>query len=113
MACKHFLRSALEYHLATFAASTRAYVDYVVGSKHHVLVVLHDDDRVAKVAQLAQRAYQSLVVALMKSYRRLVENVEHVNQLRAYLCCQTYALALAARQTGRLTVERQVVEPYV
>ena len=69
-----------------------------------------DNDGVAQVAQLLERANQTVVVALMQSDAGLVEDVEHVDQLRANLRGQSDALALAAGQRGRLTVQRQIVQ---
>ncbi len=84
--CQHLVgHLAGEEHLAAMHAGAGADVDQVVGGEHHVAVVLDDDDRVAKVAQLLQTVYQAAVVALVEAYARLVEYVEHVGQLRAYL----------------------------
>ena len=94
---EHIGRFPLEHHLATFAPGTRADVDDVVGGKHHVAVVFHYDDRVSDVAQLLQRVDEPLVVALVQADARLVEDVEHVHQLRANLRGQTDALTLATR----------------
>ena len=91
---------ALEHHLTALAAGTGAYVHDIVCRQHHVLVVLHDDDGVAQVAQLFQRVDEPLVVTLVQADARLVENVEHVHQLRANLCGQAYALALASGKRG-------------
>ena len=54
--------------------------------------------RVAGVAQLLEAVNQPLVVALVESDARLVEDVEDVDQLRADLRGQADALALAARE---------------
>ena len=103
----------MEDHFATFATSTRTDVDDVVGIEHHVAVVLDDDDGVAQVAQLLERADETVVVALVQTDARLVENVEHVDQLRTNLCSQTDALTLTTGEAGRLAVQRQVVETHV
>ena len=49
----------------------------------------------------------------MESDARLVEDVEHVDQLRADLRGQSDALTLTARQGSRLAVECQVVESHL
>ena len=73
-------------------------VDDVVGRADRVLVVLHDDHRVAEVAQAAERAQQPLVVALVQADARLVEDVEHAHQSRPDLRREPDALGLAARE---------------
>ena len=75
--------------------------------------MLDDDDGVALVAQLLERVDESLIVALMQSDAGLVEDVEHVDELRANLCSQTDALALTARECCRLAVEREIVKAHV
>ena len=101
MRAQHRLGSAHEDDLTTLAPGMGAEVDDVIGSKHHVLVVLDDDDRVADVAQGFQRADETLIVALVEPDAGLVEDVEHIDQLRTDLRGQAYALALTAREGHR------------
>jgi len=110
MGVEHLLRRALEDHFSTLSARPRSDIDDPVGSPHHVLIVLHHDDRIAQVAERLERVDQSDVVALVESNARLVEDVEHIDQLRTDLRGQSDALALATRERGRLAVERQIVE---
>jgi hypothetical protein len=97
----------------TVDACLGADVDHVVGRHHHVLVVLHHDDRIAGVAQFLQSVYQALVVALMQTDAGLVQNVEHTHKLRTYLRGKADSLRLASRKGARLAVERQVVQPHI
>ena len=78
---QHILWSALENHLATVHTGTRTDVYYPVGSKHHILVVLYNNHGVAKVAQLLKREDKSLVVALVQTDARLVEDIQHIDKL--------------------------------
>ena len=107
---EHLVGSAFKHHVAALASGTGSDVHEVVRLQHHVAVVFHHDDRISDVAQFLQRLYQQLVVTLVQSYRRLVEDVEHVHQLRTYLRSQSDALRLAARKCHRRTVERKVSE---
>ena len=50
----HVSRAAHEDDLAAEASRTGAHVYDMVGLKHHILIVLHDDDSIAEVAQLLQ-----------------------------------------------------------
>lgn len=88
-------------------------VDDEVGGTHHVLVVFDDDHRVAGIAQLLQAADQAPVVALVQADRGLVEDIKHVDQLRADLRGEADTLALAARERTRRTRQRQVAQPHV
>ena len=75
--------------------------------------MLHHDDRITQVAQFLQRTDQALVVPLVQTNRRFVEDIQHVDQLRTNLRGQSDALALTARQRGRLTVQRQIIQSHV
>ena len=81
-------------------------VDDMVGGIHRILVMLDDDERVAEIAEMLQRRQEAVVVALMKSDARLIEDVEHAHESRADLRRKPYALRLAARERPRRTRER-------
>ena len=79
-------------------ACSDADIDNEISRAHSILVMLYHDNAVAKVAQTLQRCYQLVIVALMQTDRRLVKDIQHPDKRRAYLCCEPYALALAARE---------------
>ena len=95
------LGRALGDDVAAVLARARPHVDEPVGAAHHLLVVLDDDNGVAEVAQPLERADQLVVVALVQADRRLVEDVEHADELRADLRREPQPLRLAARQRRR------------
>ena len=74
----------------------------MIGRADGVLVMFHDDDRIAEIAQMFQRAEQPVIVALVKADGRFVENIEHAGQARADLRGQADALAFAAGQSARI-----------
>ena len=96
--------------LAAVDARAGSHVDDVVRRAHRVLIVLYHEHGVAEVAKMAQRIEQLVVVALVQSDGRLVENVEHAHQARADLRRQTDSLALAAGERCRRARERQIPE---
>jgi len=75
------LRGALGDDVAAVDASPGAHVDEVVGRAHHLFVVLDHEHGVAEVAQALERPDQLAVVALVEADRRLVEDVEHADEL--------------------------------
>ena len=95
---------------AALASGQRSHIDDIVRRPHHILVVLDHDDRIARIAQLLEAADQPLVVALVQTDGRLVENIKHVHQLRADLGRQADALALAARQRTRGTGQGEIAQ---
>ena len=68
------------------------------------------DDRVAEVAQIHQRVEEPLVVPLVQTDRRFIEDVHDADQARADLTRQADALGLAAGQGVRAAVQGQVAE---
>ncbi len=75
--------------------------------------MLDDDDRIAGIAQFLQAADEPLVVALMQPDGGFVEDIKHVDQLRADLRGQADALALAARKRPRRPGERKVAQAHL
>src|SRR5690606_41038127 len=73
-------------------------------------VVLDDDHRVAEVAQVNQRVQQPLVIALVQTDRRLVEDVHDADEPRADLAREPDALRLAAGERIGAAVEREIAE---
>ena len=103
-------RRALGDDLAAVLAGARAHVDHPVGRADGVLVVLDDDHGVADVAQPRERVDQAVVVALVQADRRLVEDVQHADQVRADLRGEPDPLRLAARQRAGGAIEAQVAD---
>ena len=69
-----------------------------------------DDNGIADIAQALERLDQALVITLMKTDRRLVQNIEHAHETRADLRCQSNTLCLATGKRRRGTVEGQIVK---
>ncbi len=104
------VRGAVRDDLAPVLAGARPEVDHPVRRAHHLLVVLDDEDGVAHVAEPLERRDEASVVALVEPDRRLVEDVEDADELRADLRRQPQALRLAARERLRRAVELEVAD---
>jgi hypothetical protein len=110
---RDLVRGARRDDAAPGLARARAHVDQVVGRAHRLLVVLHDEHRVAQVAQPLERPDELAVVALVQADGRLVQDVEDADERRADLRGEPDALRLAARQRRRRAVHRQVADAHV
>ena len=104
------IRSAADDDLAAVDARAGSYVDDPICALHRLFVVLDDNEGVAEIAQTAQRREQFVVVALMQSYARLVEDVEHAHEPASYLRRQPDALRLSARQRTGRPAQRQIAQ---
>src|SRR5690349_21272821 len=95
---KEFLGRSFGDHMPAMSASARSDVENVVGLKHHVFVVLHNNYRVTQIAEILQRANEFNVIARVQPDTWLVEDVQDTYQLRTDLCCEAYALGFTATQ---------------
>ena len=77
------LHGALETDGAALRPGTGPEVDHMVGDRDRLGFVLHDEHRVALVAQLQQQVVHALDVMRMQSDRGLVEDVRDVGERRA------------------------------
>ena len=93
-------------------ARAGADVHDIVSRADRVLIVLDDDERVAEVAQAAQRVEQLVVVALVQADARLVEDIEHAHQGGADLRGKADALGLAAGERRGRAGQRQVPQAH-
>ena len=77
---QQFTRSACKHDVTALASSIRAYINNVVGLKHHFLVVLNHKDRVAVVAESFKGVDEPLIISLVQADRRLIQYIEHIDQ---------------------------------
>ncbi|MNX16520.1 hypothetical protein D3C86_463880 [compost metagenome] len=119
------LGRALGHHLAAGVAAFGAEVDEPVAGADHVEVVLDDDQRMARVEQLAQRAHEPRDVVEVQAGGRLVEQEQRA-LARHHLAArgralgrfgqearELQALRLAARERGHGLAELHVVQAHV
>ena len=88
---------------------SRADINNAVSGAHRILVVLHDDQAVSEVTQMFQRREKFVVVSLVKTDARLVENIGDTDKAGADLRCQTDSLRLTAGQRCRSARQGQIV----
>ena len=72
--------------------------------------MLHDEDRIALIAQPFQRIDQLVVVDRMEADRRLIEDVDRAHKARADLRRKPDPLRFAAAQSGRRPIEGEIRE---
>ena len=87
-----------------------AEIDDVVRDRDGLRLVLHDEHRVALVAQLQQQVVHPLYVMGVQSDGGLVEDIGDVGERGAEMADHLGALRLAARQRARRPVEREVAQ---
>ncbi len=88
----------------------RTDVHDIVRRPHGVLVVFDDEQRVPQIAQSFEGIEKPLVIPLMQTDARLVENVQHPRERASDLRREADALTFAARQGRRAARQREIVE---
>src|SRR5467141_461980 len=96
---------ALGDEVAAGVAGARTEVDNEIGAADGVFVVFDDEDGVAEIAKLFERAEKASVVAGVEADAGLVENIENAAEARADLRGEANALGFAA---GKRSEERRV-----
>ena len=104
------LRRAFEDDASAVDTGARSHLDEVIRREHHVAVMFNHEDRVAEVAQAADRADEALMVAWMQADAGFVEDVRHADESETELRGQTDALGFAAGKGTALAVEGEIVE---
>ena len=97
-------------HFAAMLASSRSDVNNPISVFDSVFVMLHNDQRVAKIAQMMQSGDQPLIVTLVQADGWFVEHIHHAHQTGTDLGRQTNTLRLAARQGFGGTRQCQIVQ---
>ena len=80
---------------AMFACS-RSDIHDIICCKHGVLIVFHDNKRISEVSQMLERSEQLVIVSLVESDARLIQNICHADQTGADLGGKPDTLRLAA-----------------
>ena len=83
----------------------------MVGGADGVLVVFDNDHRIPEIPQAAEGRNEAVVVALVQTDARLVEDIQDTREARADLRGEPDALGLAAGECAALAVELHVAEP--
>ncbi len=105
-----FFRCAGRHDFAAVRSGAGADINDIVRRAHRVLIVLDDNHRVPEIAESLQRIEQLVVVSLMKTDARLIENIADADKAGSDLGCKPDALCLAAGQSSRRAGEREIVK---
>ncbi len=93
-------------------ARTGSHFDDVVCGLNHRRIVLHHDDGVAMIGEIAKDPGQGVRVAGMQADRRFIQYVECTHQTGAQLVGQCNALCFSTGQGFRLPRQREVAQSY-
>ena len=87
-------------------------VDDIIRRQHRFLVMLDDDDGIARIAQLLERSDQLGIVPLMKPDARLVKDIHDADKRRSDLRREPDTLRLPAGKRARFAPKREIIQPH-
>jgi hypothetical protein len=79
-------------------ACFRTHVNQVIRGQHDVLIMFHHQNAVTDITEVLQRGDQPLVISLVKTDGRFIQNIGDALQLRADLRGQPDALRFSPTQ---------------
>ncbi len=71
------IRRSAENHISAVHPGARPHVDHVISGHYGFGIVLYHQDRIPQFTHLPKGSQQFPVVALMESYTRLIQDIEH------------------------------------
>ena len=107
------MHAAEKDNIAAPFARTGAHVQHQICGPYHFRVMLHHQQRVARVSQALKNGDQTADIAGMQTDAGLVENEQGVDQRGAERRCQIDPLYLAAGEGSGLAIQSQVAESYL
>ena len=111
--CSYLLRRSGGYHHTAALTRARTHVNHIISGADGIFVVLDDDNGVAEIAKVLERADKALIVTLVQADGRFIENVKNAHQARADLRSQTDTLRFAAGKGCSSTFKGQVIQAYI
>ena len=105
------LGAALGHNCAAMHPGTGPHVHHHVGCTDGVLVVFDHDYGIPQRLESAKGGQEAIVVALVKSDGRFIQDIEHTTEPRTNLAGQPNALRFSARERGGASVEAEIGEP--
>ena len=101
-----FLRCALGNDLTAEYSCCRPHVDDIVRIEDHIFIMLHHQNGISDIAEVFQGIDQTLIVALMQSNARFIQDVQYIHQLGSNLGSQTDSLGFSSGKGLGAPIER-------
>ena len=107
------LRRAVKDDGAPSASCARSHIDDAVGGKHHLGIVFHHHERIARLFEVFKNGVDAVHVPRMQADRGFIEHKQRVGEVGAQGRGEAYALDFASGERAALAVKREVTEAHV
>ena len=94
-------------------SGARTDVHHIIRISYGILVMFHHNQRIAVVSQRLQGFYELVVVSLMQSDGRLIQNVEYPHETGPDLGGQPDSLGFSSRQGARITGQIEIIQSHI
>ena len=105
--------SASSNNVTTKLTGAGTYVNNVVSCTNGIFIVLDNKYGITAVSELLEGLNKTVVVSLMQTNRRLVQNIKDAHKTSANLSCQTYTLGFSTRKRCCCARKREVIQANV
>ena len=105
--------SASSNNVTTKLTGAGAHVNNVVSCANGIFIVLDNKYGISAVPKLLERLNEAIIISLMQTNGRLVQNVENAHKTSANLSCQANTLGLSTRKRCCCTRKREIVQANV
>ena len=105
--------SASSNNVTTKLTSAGTHVNNVVSCANGIFIVFDNKYGITAVSKLLKRLNKTVVVSLMQTNGRLVQNVENAHEAGTNLCCQANTLGFSTRKRCCCARKREVVQANV
>ena len=109
-AVDHILHGTGRHHFSAVFAGPRADIHQKIRRPHGIFIVFNHNDGVAEIPKMPEGSEKLVIVLLMKTDGRLIQNIRHSHQSGTDLCRQTDSLRFAAGQRSGGTPERKIIQ---
>ena len=106
-------RAAEKHDLSAALAGSRAHIEDAVGLQHDLRVVLHDEQRIARIAQPFHHGDDPPHIARMQPDRGLVQHEQRVDERGPESGSEIDPLHFPARERARLAIECQIAQTHI
>jgi hypothetical protein len=92
------------HEVTSFGTCARSKFDEVVGASERFFVMLDEDERVSKVAEMKEEVEESRVIGGMKTDAGFIEHVEDSGEAAADLGCKACTPGFSSRESVHGTI---------
>ena len=100
-------------HFSAMTARSGTDIHNPVCFPHRILVMFHNDQCISQIPQIFECCKQLIIIPLMQSDTRLIQNITYTDKPRSDLCRQTDTLCFPTGQRCSRSGKRQIFQSYI